>query len=173
MQEQLMILVNEQDEQIGIMPKTAAHQQGVLHRAFSVFLFDDNGDMILQRRALDKYHSPGLWTNACCSHPSPNESLLDAANRRLQEELGIAVPMQKAFSFIYKADVQNGLIEHELDHVFIGTYNGELVEFNKEEVAEIKIISAENLNIDLQNNPELYTAWFKIALPKLINWLNQ
>jgi isopentenyl-diphosphate delta-isomerase len=113
MQEQLMIIVNEQDEQIGLMPKMQTHELGILHRAFSIFLFTEDGQMILQKRATQKYHSPGLWTNACCSHPMQNETIEDAARRRLQEELGIAIPLQYAFHFIYKANMGNGLTEHE------------------------------------------------------------
>jgi isopentenyl-diphosphate Delta-isomerase len=172
MQEQLMILVNEQDEQIGTMPKMAAHEQGVLHRAFSIFLFDDAGNMILQQRALSKYHSAGLWTNACCSHPSPNETVEQAALRRMQEELGIQTDLQKAFTFLYNAPMENGLTEHELDHVFIGTCH-QAIQFNTQEVAAIKSMPMMDLQQSINTNPELYTAWFKIALPQLTQWLNQ
>ncbi|MCX8470581.1 MAG: isopentenyl-diphosphate Delta-isomerase [Chitinophagaceae bacterium] len=171
MQEQLMILVNEQDEQIGLMPKMQTHELGILHRAFSIFLFTEDGQMILQKRATQKYHSPGLWTNACCSHPMQNETIEDAAKRRLQEELGIAIPLQYAFHFIYKANMGNGLTEHEFDHVFIGHFHHH-IEFNTEEVAAIKIISLPELEIDMENNPNDYTVWFKIAYPQLKQWMN-
>jgi isopentenyl-diphosphate Delta-isomerase len=167
-----VILVNEQDEAIGTMEKLDAHVQGVLHRAFSIFLFNKNGDMLLQQRNFKKYHSGGLWTNACCSHPMPTEPVLEAAQRRLTEELGISVPIQKAFTFTYKANFENGLIEHEYDHVFIGECNIENINFNTDEVNAIKYISLINLEKDIENNPKQYTVWFKIALPQLHNYLN-
>jgi isopentenyl-diphosphate Delta-isomerase len=167
-----VILVNELDEQIGIMEKLDAHVQGVLHRAFSIFLFNKNGEMLLQQRNIEKYHSGGLWTNACCSHPMPNETITDAANRRLIEELGISVPIQKAFTFTYKANFDNGLIEHEFDHVFIGECNFENINFNTTEVQAVKYISLQDLDIDIKNEPDQFTVWFKIALPQLTNYLN-
>jgi isopentenyl-diphosphate Delta-isomerase len=172
MEEQMMILVDEQDNEIGLLPKMATHEQGLLHRAFSIFLFTNEGEMILQQRAANKYHSPNLWTNACCSHPMPNEIIENAATRRLKEELGIEVNMQKIFSFVYKADMDNGLIEHEYDHVFIGEYDTE-IPFNTEEVASIKNISLQQLEISINQNPEEYTAWFLIAYPQLKNWMAQ
>jgi isopentenyl-diphosphate Delta-isomerase len=171
MQEQLMVLVNEADEAIGLMPKMQAHQEGVLHRAFSVFLFTQQGEMILQQRASSKYHSPNLWTNACCSHPYENEDVQVAANRRMKEELGIEVDLTKAFTFIYKANMENGLIEHELDHVFVGTFEGEFDNLNANEVSKIKTISFANLDVELVQQNNLYTEWFKIAYPTLKNWL--
>jgi isopentenyl-diphosphate Delta-isomerase len=170
MQEQMMILVNENDVQIGIMPKMETHQKGLLHRAFSIFLFTNDGKMILQKRAAEKYHSPQLWTNACCSHPLPNEQVLQAADRRLQEELGIATSLKPAFTFMYNAPLDNGLIEHELDHVFIGKYN-ENIPFNTAEIEEIKQLSLQEIELDLQQNPNNYTAWFIIAFPKLQQWI--
>jgi len=119
-----VILVNEQDEQVGIMEKMQAHREGKLHRAFSVFIFNNKREMLLQQRALNKYHSGGLWTNACCSHPKPNESTEAAAKRRLKEELGFETTLEKNFDFTYKADFENGLTEYEFDHVFSGVYNG-------------------------------------------------
>jgi isopentenyl-diphosphate Delta-isomerase len=172
MEEQMMILVDEQDNEIGLLPKMATHEQGLLHRAFSIFLFTNEGKMILQQRAANKYHSPNLWTNACCSHPMPNEIIENAATRRLKEELGIEVNMQKIFSFVYKADMDNGLTEHEYDHVFIGEYDAE-IPFNTEEVASIKNISLQQLEISINQNPEEYTAWFLIAYPQLKNWMAQ
>jgi isopentenyl-diphosphate Delta-isomerase len=172
MTEQLMVLVNEHDEQIGLMPKMQTHEEGLLHRAFSVFLFDDKGDMILQQRANSKYHSPNLWTNACCSHPLENESPEDAALRRLKEELGIQTTLTPAFQFIYKAELENGLIEHELDHVFLGIYDGDFL-LNSNEVSAVKTISMSQLQEDIITNDHTYTSWFKIAFPLLINHLEQ
>lgn len=165
-----LILVNEQDEPIGTMEKMEAHRQGRLHRAFSVFLFDDEGNMLLQQRADEKYHSPGLWTNACCSHPMPSEDTLKAAERRLFEELGITTSVQPAFQFTYRADFENGLIEHEYDHVFFGIYTG-LIEPNPAEVKAISYESMNTLRASLQNTPEQYTVWFKIAFPLLEAWM--
>lgn len=165
-----LILVNEQDEPIGTMEKMEAHRQGLLHRAFSVFLFDDEGNMLLQQRADEKYHSPGLWTNACCSHPMPGEDTLKAAERRLFEELGITTSVQPAFQFTYRADFENGLIEHEYDHVFFGIYTG-LIEPNPAEVKAISYESMNTLRTSLQNTPEQYTVWFKIAFPLLEAWM--
>ena len=119
-----LILVNNKDEQVGTMEKMEAHRKALLHRAFSVFIFNTKGEMLLQQRAMSKYHSPGLWTNACCSHPRPGETTIAAAQRRLKEELGFVVPLQKAFDFIYTASFDNGLTENEFDHVFTGVYNG-------------------------------------------------
>ena len=121
-----VILVNEQDEQTGVMEKMEAHQKALLHRAFSVFIFNDKGELLLQQRASDKYHSGGLWTNTCCSHPNPDEETITAAQRRLKEEMGFTTKLSKAFDFIYKSEFSNGLTEHEFDHVFTGYYNGEI-----------------------------------------------
>ena len=165
---QEVILVNEQDEQIGTMEKLRAHKEGLLHRAFSVFLFNDKNEMLLQQRAATKYHSPNLWTNACCSHPIPGENLEDATVRRLKEELGINhVETKKKFSFIYKSVFENGLTEYELDHVFTGIFN-KLPEINPEEASAYRFISVENLNKEIAKSPESFTTWFKIALPLLI-----
>jgi isopentenyl-diphosphate Delta-isomerase len=172
MQEQMMILVNEQDDQIGLLPKMATHEQGLLHRAFSIFLFTDDGKMILQQRAASKYHSPLLWTNACCSHPIPNEATDQAAHRRLNEELGISAELKKIFAFTYKADMGNGLIEHEYDHVYIGNYNEDF-DINTEEVHTTKTISIPDLENEIYTNPEQFTAWFLIAYPQLKTWLQQ
>src|SRR5437868_2002286 len=132
---QEVILVNKRDEPTGSMEKLAAHQQGLLHRAFSIFIFNDNGELLLQQRAIDKYHSGGLWTNTCCSHPQPGEETIVAAQRRLKEEMGFTTSIKKVFDFVYKAEFGNGLIEHEFDHVFAGNYNGE-IEYNKDEVMD-------------------------------------
>ena len=161
-----VILVDEQDNEVGVMEKIEAHKKALLHRAFSIFVFNDAGQMMLQRRALSKYHSPGLWTNTCCSHPRPGEKLGKASSRRLEEEMGFSCEMQEVFSFIYKASFDHGLTEHELDHVFMGTYNKE-PEINPEEVAEWKWISVKELLADIKDNPDNYTVWFKIALRKM------
>lgn len=169
MTEQQVILVNEADEQTGLMEKMEAHRKGVLHRAFSVFIFDNEGRMLLQQRAANKYHGGLLWTNACCSHPHPNEKVEEAAMRRLREELGFATPLQKIFSFTYKAAVENGLIEHEYDHVFAGEYAGE-IKLNNEEVAAVAYHTLSDIRLMIQEQPLLFTAWFKLAFPQVETW---
>ena len=161
--EEKVVLVTEKDEVLGLMEKMQAHENGILHRAFSVFLYNSKGEMPLQKRAAEKYHSPNQWTNACCSHPRMEETYEQAAKRRIKEELGIDCELEEKFWFIYKADVGQNLWEHELDHVFVGNYEGEF-NLNKEEVAEVRYISLENLNIELENNSENFTEWFKIIL---------
>lgn len=161
--EEKVVLVSEKDEVLGLMEKMQAHENGILHRAFSVFLYNSKGEMLLQKRAAEKYHSPNQWTNACCSHPRIEETYEQAAKRRIKEELGIDCELEEKFWFIYKADVGQNLWEHELDHVFVGNYEGEF-NLNKEEVAEVRYISLENLNLELENNPENFTEWFKIIL---------
>ncbi|MDN4012951.1 isopentenyl-diphosphate Delta-isomerase [Chryseobacterium gambrini] len=161
--EEFVVLVNPEDKVLGLMEKQQAHINGLLHRAFSVFLFNSNGEMLLQKRASGKYHSPLKWTNAVCSHPRNEETYLEGAKRRVKEELGIDVELSEKFNFIYKADVGNGLWEHELDHVFTGTFEGEFY-LNKEEVEEVRYISLENLNKEISENPDNFTEWFKIIL---------
>lgn len=161
-----VILVNTNDQPTGTEEKIRAHELALLHRAFSVFVFNSKGELMLQRRALHKYHSPGLWTNTCCSHPRPGEETTQAAHRRLKEEMGFDCPLEWTFSFIYKAPFDNGLTEHEFDHVFFGTYDEE-PQINPEEVAEWKWVSMEMLLHDVQLNPRHYTIWFKIALEKI------
>jgi isopentenyl-diphosphate delta-isomerase len=162
-----VVLVDEHDSPIGTMEKMEAHKQGVLHRAFSVFLFNDKGEMLLQRRALEKYHSPGLWTNTCCSHPMQYEPVELAANRRLMEEMGMQCALTKAFDFIYKAELENDMIEHEFDHVFLG-FTGQNPNINLAEVCEWKWLPLYDVYIDVQLNPSKYTEWFKIALPEVM-----
>ena len=159
----MVVLINENDEVKGLMEKMQAHKTGLLHRAFSVFLFNNQGEMLLQKRAAHKYHSPNQWTNAVCSHPRDGETYKDAALRRLKEELGIEVEIDHKFFFIYKADVGDGLWEHELDHVFVGNYQGEF-QLNPEEVSEVRYISQENLEKEMIENPANFTEWFKIIL---------
>jgi isopentenyl-diphosphate delta-isomerase len=160
-----VVLVNEQDQQVGTKEKLAAHKEGLLHRAFSIFIFNDKHEMLLQQRAFTKYHSGGLWTNACCSHPRVGESPLAAAQRRLKEEMGFVTNLEPFFSFIYRADVGGDLIEHEYDHVFLGTYSGPIDKLNPEEVAAYRWISLEELVSEIAISPEHFTEWFKIAQP--------
>ena len=167
-----VILVDEHDREIGLMEKIEAHEKALLHRAFSVFIFNENGEMLLQQRAFTKYHSGGLWTNACCSHPRQNEEVMQAAQRRLQEEMGFTTELKKAFSFTYKAAFDNGLTEHEFDHVFIGTYNG-VINFNKDEVHQYKYASIAQIENMLALNPPDYTVWFKIAFEKVKKWMEK
>jgi isopentenyl-diphosphate delta-isomerase len=164
-----VILVDKDDCEIGVMEKMEAHKQSVLHRAFSVFLFNPQGKMLLQQRALTKYHSAGLWTNTCCSHPRPGETLENAVSRRLFEEMGITTKVFKAFDFIYQAELPDNLNEYEFDHVFIGNYDAD-VRPNHLEVANFVYQSIEEVEANLQSHPEKYTVWFKIAFPKVVAW---
>ena len=165
-----VILVNENDEEIGKMDKMEAHKQAKLHRAFSIFIFNERGEMLLQQRAAHKYHSGGLWTNACCSHPEPGEKTIDAATRRLQEEMGFGTGLTKIFDFTYRAEFDNGLVEHEYDHVFLGIYNGE-IHPDPNEVQAYDHKSMEELRAAITQEPGAFTAWFHIALPLLEKWL--
>ena len=169
MNPQEVILVTAQDEPVGVMEKMEAHRKGLLHRAFSVFIFDRDGRMLLQQRAPQKYHGAYLWTNACCSHPMWNEPVEDAAQRRLQEELGFKTPLQKIFSFTYQATVENNLIEHEYDHVFAGEYEG-TIEANREEVVDFAYHDLASLKLLVEENPERFTTWFRIAFPQIEAW---
>lgn len=164
-----VILVDAKDRQTGTMGKMEAHEKGLLHRAFSVFIFNTKGEMLLQQRALRKYHSGGLWTNACCSHPNPGEETLVAAQRRMKEELGMVTNLEKVFDFVYKAETDNGLTEHEYDHVFTGEYEGN-IDFNKEEVMDFCYKNIHEIRHSLQSHPKKYTAWFHLAFPKIENW---
>lgn len=161
-----VILVNEQDEPIGEMEKMEAHEKGMLHRAFSVFIFNDQNELLLQKRASAKYHSGGLWSNSCCSHPRKNESVVEAGERRLLEEMGFSVPVEAIFSFIYKAELDHGMTEHELDHVLIGRYN-DAPKLNPDEVEDWKYIDLEELSVHMQQQPEEYTEWFKIVFDRV------
>ncbi|MES2778096.1 MAG: isopentenyl-diphosphate Delta-isomerase [Bacteroidota bacterium] len=166
MESKPVILVDELDNEIGTMEKMEAHYTPHLHRAFSVFVFNNRGQMLLQQRAKSKYHSGGLWTNTCCSHPSPGEKTGDAATRRLQEEMGFTTELTEAFDFIYQAAFDNGLTEYEYDHVFIGEFEGD-INPSKSEVENYCYKSFEEIKSDLQQTPWMYTEWFKIALPRL------
>lgn len=164
-----VILVDKDDQEVGVMEKMEAHKQAILHRAFSVFLFNSQGKMLLQQRALSKYHSAGLWTNTCCSHPRPGESVEAAVARRLMEEMGIVASVSKAFDFIYKAELPDDLTENEFDHVFVGIYDLD-VHPNHLEVANFVYQTVEEVSDNLQSYPEKYTVWFKIAFPKVVEW---
>ncbi|MEP6648037.1 MAG: isopentenyl-diphosphate Delta-isomerase [Saprospiraceae bacterium] len=164
-----VILVDAKDQAIGSRDKMEAHELGLLHRAFSIFIFNTKGEMLLQQRAMNKYHSGGLWTNACCSHPLPQEETPAAAQRRLKEELGFSTPIKKVFDFVYKAEFDNGLIEYEFDHVFTGEYDGP-INFNKEEVKDFCYRNVSEIGQDLQSHPQKYTAWFHVAFPKIEEW---
>lgn len=166
-----VILVNENDEQIGTMPKMEAHEKAVLHRAFSVFIFNDEHELMLQQRAKHKYHSPLLWTNTCCSHQRQGETNLEAGRRRLQEEMGFVTDLKETISFIYKAPFDNGLTEHEYDHVMVGNYNKEPI-INLEEVESWKWMSLEAVKVDIELHPERYTEWFKIIFDKFYEHIN-
>lgn len=165
MMEEKVILVNEKDEKIGLMPKQEAHEKGLLHRAFSVFIFNDKNELMLQQRALHKYHTPGLWANSCCSHQRDGESNLEAGKRRLQEEMGFVAELEERTSFIYKAEFDNGLTEHEFDHILVGEFDG-VPNINPEEVASWKWMSLDDVKNDISSNPEIYTPWFKIIFEK-------
>ncbi|WP_423819598.1 isopentenyl-diphosphate Delta-isomerase [Salinimicrobium sp. TIG7-5_MAKvit] len=172
MKEEQVILVNEKDEQIGLMPKMEAHEKALLHRAFSVFVFNDKNELMIQQRALGKYHSPGLWTNTCCSHQREGETNIEAGKRRLQEEMGFSTELKDTISFIYKAPFDNGLTEHEFDHILVGYYNEE-PNLNPEEAHAYKWMSLEDLKKDMKDNPEIYTAWFKIIFDKYYKHIQQ
>ena len=165
-----VILVDENNLAIGEMEKMEAHEKGALHRAFSIFIFNKHNELMLQQRALSKYHSPGLWTNTCCSHPRPGETLPEAGHRRLVEEMGFDCEIKKIFDFIYKAELDQGLTEHELDHVFFGRYNHQ-PNINPKEVASWKWMEMEDIAEDMMVNPEKYTVWFRIAFKRVYEHL--
>lgn len=169
MQTTNVILVDRHDNAVGSHEKMDAHEKGLLHRAFSIFIFNERGEMLLQQRALHKYHSGGLWTNTCCSHPVPGEQIQQAAQRRLMEELGFKTPIEKIFDFLYKAEFDNGLIEHEFDHVFVGEYKGE-INFNRDEVMACCYKEMQEIRLSLQQQPQQYTAWFRLAFPEIDSW---
>ena len=156
-------LVNTSDEIIGSGEKMDVHVKGLLHRAFSIVVYNDNEEMLIHRRALGKYHSPGLWTNTCCSHPNVGESMGDAVNRRLVEEMGFSCDLTYQFKFLYKASFTNGLTEHELDHVYLGNYSGS-IEINEEEVDSYKWVKKTEVQADMKKHPENYTYWFRYLL---------
>ncbi|MFN4082402.1 MAG: isopentenyl-diphosphate Delta-isomerase [Bacteroidia bacterium] len=165
-----VILVDEHDNELGVMEKMEAHQKGLLHRAFSVFIFNKNNQLLLQQRSLNKYHSAGLWTNTCCSHPRENETILQAANRRLKEEMGIECQLSIKHKFIYCTPFENGLTEHELDYIVTGISSVE-PKLNTNEVSNYKWVGLDYLLEDVNNNPNNYTSWFKIILEESYNYL--
>lgn len=171
MKEEQVILVNKQDEQTGLMGKMEAHEKARLHRAFSVFVYNDKQELMIQQRAKHKYHTPGLWANTCCSHPREGEDIIEAGKRRLQEEMGFQTNLKKTTSFIYKAAFDNGLTEHEYDHILVGHYNKK-PQINPDEVADWKWISLEELKKEVAENPTKFTAWFKIILEKHENHIS-
>ena len=170
MSEEKVVLVDKKDFQLGLMPKLEEKRKGVLHRAFSVFVFNSSKLLLMQKRSSLKYHSPGLWTNTCCSHQRDGESTVDAAKRRLNEEMGLNVDLKETFSFIYKANLENGLIEHEFDHVLVGftDFNPKI---NTNEVEDWKWIDLSFLELDLDKNPNIYTEWFKIIFKRVKGYI--
>ena len=170
--EEKVILVNEHDEQIGLMPKLEAHEKAELHRAFSIFILNSKNEVMLQQRASQKYHSPLLWTNTCCSHQREGESNIQAGNRRLMEEMGFSTELKELFHFIYKAPFDNGLTEHELDHVMVGYFDGE-PEINPGEVENWKWMDIDAIKDDMRVYPEKYTVWFKIIFDEFYHFLEE
>jgi isopentenyl-diphosphate Delta-isomerase len=170
MKEEEVILVDVNDTPVGTMPKMEAHEKAILHRAFSVFILNKEGQLMLQQRALHKYHSPGLWTNTCCSHQRMGETNLEAGARRLQEEMGFETPLEELFSFIYKAPFDNGLTEHELDHVLLGHHNA-VPEINTEEVASWKWMDLDQVAKEIITMPDQYTVWFKIIFDRFYKYI--
>lgn len=167
--EELVILVDQDDRETGVMEKIQAHREALLHRAFSVFVFNSKGELMLQQRALGKYHSPGLWTNTCCSHPRPGEDTENAAHRRLEEEMGFDCTLTKIFHFTYKAPFDNNLTEHEVDHVFVG-FSDTLPVINPEEVESYRFATLDDISVEMAENPELFTVWFQIAFERVAEY---
>ena len=167
-----VILVDINDTPVGSMDKIEAHRKALLHRAFSVFIFNSKGEMLLQQRADKKYHSGGLWTNACCSHPAPGEDTLSAASRRLKEELGFTTPLVKAFTFSYRTDFENGLTENEFDHVFTGVYDGRIVA-DRDEVKSYRYLPLEEIEKSITDEPGKFTSWFVIAFPRIKRFIQK
>ena len=168
---ELILLVDEEDREIGYEEKLKVHEKALLHRAFSIFIFNSKEEMLLQKRDKGKYHSPGLWTNTCCSHQRKGEALKEAIHRRLQEEMGFDSELKERFTFIYRAEFDNGLTEYELDHVFTGIYEGHITP-NSSEVEDYRWISFEELKTELKEKPEIYTYWFKASIDKLFDLYN-
>jgi len=166
MEREYVILVDENDRQTGTCEKLEAHEKGLLHRAFSIFLFNRKGEMLLQQRAAEKYHTPGLWSNTCCSHPRPNEEMEEAIDRKLFQEMGIYSKVEKVFDFVYRADLENGLIENEVDHVYFGEYN-EAPDPNPAEIQTWKYSSFEEIKKDMEKDETSFTPWFKIVLERV------
>ena len=172
MEKENVILVDVHDNEIGLMEKMEAHEKGLLHRAFSVFIFNSKGEILLQKRSIEKYHSGGLWSNTCCSHPRAGEGLENAASRRLMEEMGMTTALVPTFSFQYKSNLDHNMIENELDHVFIG-YSNDLPVLNKQEVESYCYMSPELIELGFERHPEEYTTWLKICFRELMNYMNK
>ncbi len=170
MREEQVILVDENDREMGVLEKMEAHRNPVLHRAISVFIINTKGEWLLQQRAFDKYHSRGLWTNACCSHPRPGERNVEAAKRRLREEMGMEAELTELFHFIYREQLENGLTEYELDHVFVGI-SDELPRINIDEVHHYKYVTYRELKKDIEKNPGSYTVWFLKIVDRVNEYL--
>jgi isopentenyl-diphosphate Delta-isomerase len=170
MKRDVVVLVDHQDVELGVMEKMQAHEKALLHRAVSVFVFNSQGEWLLQRRAAHKYHSAGLWTNTCCTHPQPGEKSIDAARSRLDEEMGMEAPLAEVFDFIYCEALDNALTEHELDHVFVGVTDT-LPTINVDEVMEYKYVSTDWLQRDIQNCPQQYTVWFRKIVDQVVHYL--
>ncbi len=170
-QDEFVILVDQEDKVLGEMEKHLAHHLNKKHRAFSVFLLDDNNKLILQQRADSKYHSPGLWTNACCGHPRPHETTEEAAIRRTYEELGIHVDIDELFQISYEEQLENNLWENEFDHIFLGKYSTNILNPNPEEIKAVDHVDIQELEKKLEQNPEKFTFWFKLIFPKLKDYL--
>ncbi|HLP13968.1 MAG TPA: isopentenyl-diphosphate Delta-isomerase [Flavobacteriales bacterium] len=166
--QEFVILVDANDVQTGVAEKMEAHQKALLHRAFSVFIFNLKGEMLIHQRAMEKYHSGGKWTNACCGHPRPNETTAEAASRRLKEEMGFTCMLDEKFSFTYKAELDHQLSEHEIDHVFFGQFEGDPLP-DSNEVMSYKWVSIATLKQDVELNPGSYTTWFKICLDEVLS----
>lgn len=166
-----VILVNENDEAIGVEEKLKTHLLGALHRAFSIFIFNSAGQLLLQKRTGTKYHSKGLWSNSCCGHPRPGESTAEAARRRLYEEMGFSCEVREVFKFIYYAKLDGGLFEHECDHVLVGRFDGE-PEPSRDEVDEWKWVDLTTLRLDMQRSPDHFTYWFRVSLDPLCRHIN-
>jgi isopentenyl-diphosphate delta-isomerase len=163
--EEHVILVDESDREIGTMEKIEAHRKGKLHRAFSILLFNSKGKILIQKRAHTKYHSAGLWTNTCCSHPAPGEPMKDATRRKLMQEMGIDERCEFFFKFIYRTELENNLVEHELDHVFLGKFDGE-PSINLKEVEAFRWLSIDALRREIETSPETFTYWFKLIMSR-------
>jgi isopentenyl-diphosphate delta-isomerase len=164
--EERVILVDSSNQELGTMEKMEAHKKGLLHRAFSIFIFNSHGDMLLQQRAREKYHCGGLWTNAVCSHPRPGERIEDALARKMDQEMGFFAEVSKVFEFKYRADLSNGLVEHEYDEVFFGVYDGPFAP-NPEEVQAYEFVSLAQIRASLNANPELFTPWFRLLFGRI------
>lgn len=166
MKKEMIILVNYKDEEVGFEEKMKTHKKALMHRAFSIFIFNNNGEMILQKRAIEKYHCGGMWSNTCCSHPRKGEEVNNAAHRRLKEEIGFDCELIDMFTFHYKVKFNNGLTENEMDHVFLGFYDGK-IKLNKKEASDFRWMKVENVEKEIKKNPDEFTVWFKIALKEL------